>query len=332
MPKYKLPIIKPTIKKIERKGPLTLYDKNKRKLSFIPTAFITFTCISLVFLFVWYFNIFGFAEALDRVSSTETRTQEPEEMVAGARDKTESSFALSDVESSKGDSLLIVGNSGQNCELKFTFNTPSQVEPKIEKSQQGWWVPSSCGDVLAIQIIRVQEKEIEDVLQSSDYQKLDNKRPYTYAILYYNSDKFDYDLSRYAQSLAANIFSDRTYFDAAFSWETKVVGSNVYYLTEGCQGGGSDDCTLWVLSKETGQSFMGYKDLALEQRDSKGVLSSNYSVKFAKTQDFSSGINIIIIYEKKNKIKLVRYNVSTAQIDSYEDYELGDYGYEAYYR
>lgn len=337
MAKYKLPLKDIDLEEYKNRRSLTLYQKNKLRLSFLPKIFMSLVVVFFVFSVLIYFNTFGLQDFFRNASSDLARSKSPQELVSDNKTEddevnqnTSTSTNLQRIEE-RIDNLFITNPKGEECELVFSQTTPDTVSSMVSSAQEGWWVVDNCvnRDLKALQVLRVSNGE----LNIEGAHKFDTISPYTYLVVYADDlAGVNYVWGRYVDAITKPVFTDRVYFDPASSYDTKAVNSNYYYLSKGCRGGSTDSCSLWMIDRKTGQLERLADDLLRQKRNSGGVVSSDISLKFAKTQDYSLGINLITYNKEGLVLELSRFNTEKMEVLQKEDLKSTDKRFALYYR
>lgn len=316
-----------------------LYYQNRSKLGLLPKFFLYLFLVGVVLAPAWYFNVLDVQAFLSNGSDIKNSPESPAkliqqteveasevELVEAANEKTKNSKS--------DNSILIQSEAGVKCYLNYS-SQPMDIQPLISKQAEGWWLPANCDykALRGVQIVRLNESEAHQVarkINPSNIQNLDGID--TYAIAYtHQNDSVPFAFEKYIKSLTLPVFEDRYYFSTSSAFETKRIGIFTYYLDGDCQGGGSDPCKLWRADNSTGTIELLKKNVGLTGKGEVNELRKDLVLKFATTQDYSQGVNLILLNQVTGDYKLLRVNQQEWLVFETLDIPVGDGLYSSYY-
>jgi hypothetical protein len=152
----------------------------------------------------------------------------------------------------------------------------------------------------------------------------------TYAI-FFGTPKPDYNGGQYLSSLTKNLKTDKIYFEASKAYAQKRIGDVTYYLDGGCQAPRTNPCSLWRMDIFSGQVSLLKRDVALTAAGQAYEIKDNRSLRFATTQDYEAGVNLLFLDPASNQITLIRLSTKSQSYPITSDYDLTP-GEEAYSR
>jgi hypothetical protein len=286
------------------------YIQNTNKLSLLPKIFLILVVLFIVGFCIFYYYPRGNSSDVEGINESIPKVI-PIDIPIDSNQEVGTSQNILD--NSKKITLQI---NNEDCEYLFQINE-STIEPKITKDDQIFWVPTNCNLKNIIQVIRLRSDEIDSLNKNINndriFQNLDGID--TFAIIYgENSQNFPL-ISQYLKLLAQFENSQNYYFNTSLAYSQKKIGNNIYYLDGNCQNGGSDPCKLWRIGVYEDRATLLQKNIAQTGVGEANELKPNFSLNFAKTQDFKDGINFIYIDQITKNIKLIRVRTSNNNYD-----------------
>ncbi len=317
-----------------------LYKKNRKSLSFIPQIFSAMVVLFIITFSIWYFKSGHNSFVED--NSAEVGT--PKDLV-----KDDLDIAVNDLQNpgktkkvDNSGKIHIVDKNNQECFLAYNAVKPEKIERIIQKDVEGWWSSENCFDknLIALQIVRLNTQEIQDLsnlstsLKSENLQLLDQENN-TFAIVYTDqSIATIYNFQKYLKPLVEPVFKDKEYIGQQNIYDSKYVSDYTYYLEGNCQKTNQNNfCNLWRSNNYTNETELLKQNIfSLEKLDVE--LKENYIIKFAKTQDFPGGVNLILYNPKESYpgIKLFNLDLVSLNIVQFLPYYPSTQEYDTYYR
>lgn len=333
--------------KVEAKTQSNQYQKNRNRLSFLPTVFFIFFVVGFVGLVtVLTFNhqelyASGLFSRVQTIKPTERIANQSSNQKQISNQASTNTELVKPQENSSGIvETQIHVNGLLRCVLVYDSEQPATIKPYISTSRQGWWVPKSCedGKLKTIQIVELgddQIRSLQGTLPARNFQMLDQTRK-IYGIVYTTEGfQISYNLRTFVKGLLEPIFPDINVFDPVNVFDTRRLGDYTYYLEGGCQGQNSGACRLWRLHNFTGTYELLQEHVAETQKGGRNELSPGYVIRMAKVQDLVEGLIFIIADEKNTpvrSVKVVKTDISTGQILQTFETFAGEQFYRDYYR
>jgi len=297
-----------------------LYYLNNRRLSFLPKIFLGFSIVLIICGLLWYLNVFDLQTVVGKPVSQKSEQLTALDLIRQLNWNTTSQSNTTDEQTANRQSLnsdklvLLTAQNGATCALSLQPNPPENIKPIAQSQPQGWWLPSHCpvSELIAVQIVRLNSTEANKLAQAANLIQVQNLDGLdTYAIIYFNQpSKASFDLKKYLKSLTANIFTDRFYFNTTSAHDTKKIGDWIYYLDGECAGPSSyrDPCKLWRSDRNTGTIELLKKNVGNTGKGQVNELTENLVLRFANRQDYTEGVNLILLNQTTLEYKLLRVN------------------------
>lgn len=285
------------------------YKHNTKKLSLLPKIlFLLLVIAFIVFCIIYYSpennksSILGISEIIPEITPIK-------------KDKDNES-QIEDTAVSDNPQIITININGADCSYKLQ-NTVDNLELRISKDEQIFWVPISCDLKNIIQVMRLRDDEAsslkKDVNNDKILQNLDGID--TYALIYGDNNQNFPDLLKNLKALAQFSNSQTFYFNTSLAFSQKKIGDTVYYLDGDCQNGGDEPCKLWSIGVFEDNAKLLQKNIAATGKGEVNELKQSFSLNFAKTQDYKDGINFIYIDQISKNIKLIRIRTVNNQFD-----------------
>ncbi len=321
----------------------SLYYLNNRRLSFLPGMFLGFSVVVIILGMLWYLNLFDLQIVVSKPVNQPSEQLTALDLIrqlnwnTTSQSNATSEQAVDYQSKSSSQLVLLTAQNETKCTLSLHKQPPKDLKPIIYKEPQGWWLPNSCEvrELTAIQILRLNPEEVSKLASQSwliSLQNLDGLD--TYALVYFDKpSKTNFDLKRYLKSLTADIFPDRFYFQVTSTHDTKKIGDWIYYLDGKCTGPSSyrDPCKLWRSDRNTGTIELLKKDVGNTGKGQVNELTENLVLRFANRQDYTEGINLILLNQKTLEYKLLRINRSQWLVFETITIRPGESLYSVYY-
>ena len=321
----------------------SLYYLNNRRLSFLPKIFLGCSIVVVILGLIWYLNVFDLPAFFGQPGNRQSEQLTALDLIrqlnwnTTSQSNATSEQAVNYQSKSSGQLVLLIAQNEAKCTLSLHKQPPKDLQPIIYKEPQGWWLPNSCEvrELTAIQVLRLSPEEANKLASQSaliNLQNLDGLD--TYALVYFDKpSKTNFDLKRYLKSLATDIFPDRFYFQVTSTHDTKKIGDWIYYLDGECTGPSSyrDPCKLWRSDRNTGTIELLKKDVGNTGKGQVNELTENLVLRFANQQDYSEGINLILLNQKTGEYKLLRVNQSQWLVFETITIRPGESLYSVYY-
>jgi|GEM_PF-1337750 len=323
----------------------SLYYLNNRRLSFLPRMFLGFSVVVIILGMLWYLNLFDLQTVVSKPANQPSEQLTALDLIRQLNwnttresNPTNSHTVNSQNKSPSNPLVVLTTQNGTKCTLSLHLNPPENLRPLIYKEPQGWWLPTNCevNELKAIQILRLNSEEASRLTSQSTLISLQNLDGLdTYALVYFSSkpNNTNLDLKKYLKSLTTNIFSDRFYFNVTSAHDTKKIGDWIYYLDGECTGPSSyrDPCKLWRSDRNTGTIELLKKDVGNTGKGQVNELTENLVLRFANRQDYTEGINLILLNQKTFEYKLLRINRSQWLVFETITIRPGESLYSVYY-